>query len=667
MRQNVFPLLIASLLAGFVGCASSGTDATLARIGSERITVRDFEDAYAKNNGGWDKGATASLEERERFLDLLVKFKLKVQEARSQGLLQDSTIQQELKTYGISVATSYMLDKELVEPNIKEMFGRKKEEVRASHILIGLRPDPSPQDTAAAYELAMNVLQQIPTLGFDSMAVKYSQDPSVSTNKGDLGYFSGGRTVREFEDAAYRLPVGEYTRLPVRTQFGYHIIKVTGRRPAPGPIRISHILRRFAPTLEDSAAVRDTAWAIYHEIRGGLDFAEAVKRYSQDPGTAARSGDIGYVEHARLPEDLGAVLYGTPVGDITEPRAFPYGYHLFKVTDQKPVPTFVDLERELRNQYQETRYQTDYQDYLHSLKKKFKLSYDVEAMYHFTHAFDSTKTPSMSGWRDSLHVDLLSRTLFTFADKTFRVDDAVNFMSTSQEFRATTLTSAGVENMVERFTELNIMEEAAKDVPRRYESFAKLMKEYEDGILLFRVEQDEVWNKVTVSDSALRSYYQANSDQFRWPDRVNVQEILVETDSLAKAVYRLVQRGERFDSVAAKYTMRPYPNRQQKGVWGLLPATTNETTKKAWSMAVDSVAEPYKTDEGWSFFKVLQKDPARTKTYDEALPEVTSAYREYASKLREQDWVNELMKKYGVKIQKSVLAEVFRKKTSEMP
>ncbi|MGH2568085.1 MAG: hypothetical protein ACRDGA_07065, partial [Bacteroidota bacterium] len=132
------------------GCASSSPDRTIAVVGAERITVKDFEDAYAKNNGGWEKGVAASLEERERFLDLLVKFKLKVQEARARGLLRDSSIQYELKTYGNSVATSYMLDKELVEPNIQKMFERRKEELRASHILVSVDPDASPEDTAAA-------------------------------------------------------------------------------------------------------------------------------------------------------------------------------------------------------------------------------------------------------------------------------------------------------------------------------------------------------------------------------------------------------------------------------------------------------------------------------------------------------------------------------------
>jgi peptidyl-prolyl cis-trans isomerase SurA len=668
MRPLVFSFCTFALAVVLLtGCASSGPNATLATVGSERITVQEFEEAYAKNNGGWEKGAAASLEERERFLDLLIKFKLKVQEARAQGLLNDSTIQQELKSYGTSIATSYMLDKELVEPNVRKLFERKLEEVRASHILIRVNQNASPADTAAAYEKAMKALSLIPTMSFDSIAVAYSEDQSVSSNRGDLGWFTGGRMVPEFEDVAYSLPVGEYTRTPVRTQFGYHIIKVTGRRQAPGPLRISHILKRFfIPSGDDSLEVRDSSYAIYQKLKEGMDFAQAAKQYSDDQGSAAQGGDLGYFEHSRLPEHVSEALAQLPIGGFTEPIKFNYGYHIFRLTDRKPQPTFSDMERELRNQYQNSRYTTDYANYLHNLKRKYNLNYDVATLYAFTHAFDSTKTPSAAGWRDTLTTDMLGRTLFTFGSRTFRVNDIVDFLGSSAEFKTTLLTPANIENIVERFTEIKLLEEASADVPRRHPNFAKLMKEYEDGILLFRIEQDEVWNKVVPTDSALRAYYEEHKESFRWPDRINIQEILTETDSVARAAYWRLQYGEDFGEVAAELTIRPTMN-EKRGIWGLMPADSRDMTKKGWTMAVDSICPPFQANEGWAIIKVLQKDSARVKTFEEALPEITSAYREYATKLREQQWVEELKQKYGVRVRRELLSEVFRRKSGETP
>jgi peptidyl-prolyl cis-trans isomerase SurA len=653
--------LIVFSVAGVAGCAGSGPNANIASVGSERITVKDFEDAYAKNNGGWEKGAASTFEERERFLDLLVRFRLKVQEARAQGLVQDSSIRSELKTYGLSIATSYMLDKELVDPNLRKMFERKTEEVRASHILVRLDAAAQPQDTVAAYERAMKIIKEVPNKPFDTLAVAYSEDPSVSVNKGDLGFFAGGKMVLEFEDAAYKLPVGKFTNIPIRTNFGYHIIKVTGRRAAPGPVSISHILRRFSQNLQDTTSVRDSVWQIYNRIKAGLDFGNAAQQYSQDPASAAQGGFLGYFEHSRLPENLVSMFYQLPPGGVTEPIRFPYGYHLFKLVDRRALPSYDDMEKDLRSQYQQTRYTTDYQNYVHGLKKKFNLSYDVSLLFEFTHAFDSTKTPAAKGWGDTVAAAMRSRTLFTCNGKSVPVREVVDLIADGQEFRNTLLTVANVETIVERMTELKVLEEESTDIPQRHPAFGRLMKEYEDGILLFRIEQDEVWNKVSPTDSALHAYYEQTKEQYRWPNRISVQEILCASDSIAKAAYRKLRSGKEFGGVAGEYTLRT--NLKEKGgTWGLLPSESRDFLQQGWTMAVDSVSEPFQGKEGWEIVKVLQKDGARTKTYQEVLPELSSAYREYASKVREKTWVDELKSKFGVAIRKELLGETFKKK-----
>ncbi|MGH2569113.1 MAG: peptidylprolyl isomerase, partial [Bacteroidota bacterium] len=516
------------------------------------------------------------------------------------------------------------------------------------------------------FKRAMTVIGLIPFERFDTLAVWYSQDPSVVANHGDLGFFSGGRMIAEFEDAAYRLPVGEYTREPVRTRFGYHVIKVTGRRPASGPVRFSHILLRFSPGLSDTTAVRDSAWAIYNELRAGGDFGAAVQQYSQDPTTVPKGGDVGYIERYRLPESLASLLYNTPVGTVSEPVPFPYGYHLFKVTDIKPFPHLADIERDLRNQYQQSRYATDYQNYLGDLKRKHRLELNAQTMHELTHALDSLKTASSPGWSDTLSTEMLDKTLFTFTTESVSVADLVSFMSANPEFMSTLLTSSNVENIVSRLTEIRILEEEAADVPRRHPNFVELMKEYEDGVLLFRIEQDEVWSKVAITDSTLQAYYEENKEQYRFPDRVRIQEVLVASDSLIQAIYRRVQNGEDLGLLADEFTIRP-GMKQRRGIWDLVPVDSHEATKLGWTLKSDSISAPFQTSDGWAIITPHQKDNARLKTYQEALPEITSVYREQASKLREQEWLESLKKKFGVNIQREYLTDAFRRKTSETP
>ncbi len=649
-------------LALFLISCSSGQRAAVAVVGNQAITLEEFEELYAKNNGGWEKAAASTQEERERFLDLLVKFRLKVQEAKDRGLLQDTSLINELETYRLSIATSYMLDKELVEPRVRELYNRRVEEVRASHILFRVEENASPTDTLAAYEKAMRVIGLLDKIAFDSLAVAYSEDPSASFNRGDLGYFTAGRLVVEFEDAAYALKVGEYTKRPIRTQYGYHIINVTDRRPAKGQIRLSHILRLFTVGDENEReALKDSMWAMYRQIKDGLPFEEATARYSDDQRSAPNGGDIGYYTRDRLPPDLAETLYSTPVGEITEPIMLDYGYHIFKVVEILPPPPFEQLERDLRQLYQQLRYPTEYENYLHNLKKQYGFQYNVEVVHAFTHAFDSTHTPSSEGWKDKLPPAMLERTLFSFGDNHYRVSDVASILETSEEFISTFLLPNNVEKTLDRIVEMKILELHAQDVPKRHPAMAKLMQEYRDGVLLFRIEQDEIWNKVAVSDSLLRAYYAENKERYRWPDRINIQEILVPTDSVAQVAYKNVLAGADFGDVAAEYTMRP-TMKEKRGVWGLLPVADRDLTQAGWTMAVDSIRPPFHANEGWVVLKVLEKDSARVKTFEECHPELTSDYREYASKRREAEWLEELTRKHGVTLYRQRLADAFKRK-----
>ncbi len=336
-----------------LGCGTSNP--IVATVGDEKITLKYFEDSYAKDNGGWDTSAISSVEDRQRFLDLLIKYKLKVKDAHAQELEKDSAIISEMKTYNNTVAQSYIIEKEVVEPGLERMYNRKKDEVRASHILFSLKLKASPQDTLAAYEQAMNTIAKIPQVPFDTLAFKYSEDPSAKVNYGNLGFFSGGRMVPEFEDAAYSLKSDDYTKTPIRTQYGYHIIKVTGRQPNSGSVRISHILLRFKEDLKDTDAVRDTVWMIYRKLKSGASFTEMMQKYSQDPKSVANNGDIGFYERDRLPQNVADIFYKMKLDSISEPMRFNYGFHIFKLTEKKALPSFAEMQKDLKEQYKQVR------------------------------------------------------------------------------------------------------------------------------------------------------------------------------------------------------------------------------------------------------------------------------------------------------------------------
>lgn len=658
MVRQLFGILTAvPAIVLIIGCGSSG--ATVAEIGGEQLTLEQFEDKYAKYNGGWEKASSASMEQKESFLNLLVKFQLKVTEARAQGLDRDSSIQAELSAYRETIASTYVVEKDLIEPALKEMYERRRLEVRASHILFRVAENASPEDTAEVYAKVMEVISKIRPDNFDSVAVAFSEDPSVAQNRGDLGYFTGGRMVPEFENVAYSLPTG--TVMPVRTRFGYHILKVTGKGESKGPVQVSHILKRFSQDQSDSLAVRDTVELIMKALRGGLDFAAAAQQYSDDPSSSARGGAIGAYDRTRLPLEIAELLYSTPVDSVTTPVRQPYGYHIFKVTGFNGVPAFSDLERELRQQYQQTHYGQDYENYLHKLQSTYNLVYNIPVMDRFTHAFDSTRTPSAKGWSDTLSAAMLNELLYTYAGKSVTVWQTVERIGSAEEFRTRPLTPGNLADMVTRLANAKLLDEHVRSVPERFPQFAEIMREYEEGILLYRIEQDEVWGKVVLTDSVLREYWAQTEAKYQWPVRVRFAEIAVRSDSLANALYGRLRSGEEFGALAQEYTERK-EYRETGGEWPLQPISANDLSTKAASMADDSIAPPALFQGKWSIVKSFGRDSARVKTFDEALPEVRSAYQEYASKRREQEWIDELKAKYGVVIRREPLENAFKNK-----
>jgi peptidyl-prolyl cis-trans isomerase SurA len=660
-HRLIFGISIISILSLF-GCGTSNP--VIATIGDDKITLHYFEDNYSKNNGGWDTSAVSSIEDRQRFLDLLVKFRLKVKEARSQGLEKDSAVLNEMDTYNTSVAQSYMIEKEIIEPGMQQLYTRKKDEVRASHILFRLKPNPTPEDTLKTYEQAMSTIGQIPQVPFDTLAIKYSEDPSAKTNNGQLGFFSGGRMVPEFEDACYSLKPGEYTKTPVRSQFGYHIIKVLEHRPNPGSVRISHILLRFNEGATDTAAVHDTVWMIYRKLKSGAKFTEMVQQYSQDPQKSANNGDIGFYESDRIPPKIADVFFQLKVDSISEPMQFNYGYHIFKLTEKKALPSYEELEKDLKESYKKVRYDYEYNQYAQGLKTKYKVHIDSSVVRTLISSVDTTKVSGIYGWRDTLTAGMLNKTIILNTGRPFSVNNFVDKVAEMENLKNDVLTPDNIWKIVNKLQDVVAVEEHARHAPEKYPVLAKLLKEYEEGILLYRVEQDEVWKKVIVNDSLLKEYYDAHKEEYRWPERVNFAEIFTLADSSAKAAYWKLQYGEDFLDVAQEYTNRS-GYQEKKGVWGFQPYMTNELSSKASTMAVDSVTEPFQYQSGWSILKMLAKDSPRVKSFEEATPEVASGYQEAATKKREQDWVETLKNKFPVTMNKEVLKEAFKRKRVE--
>jgi hypothetical protein len=193
-----------------------------------------------------------------------------------------------------SPSATAVTDKAVTQKLVNEAYERMKEEVNAAHILIKCDAKADPKDTLAAYNRIMDIRRRILAgESFEKSAKENSEDPSAKFNDGNLGYFTAMQMVYPFEDAAYKTAKGSISN-PVRTQFGYHILKVMDRRASQGQITVAHIMVRANPGMpaEDSIAARKKIYDIYDRLRAGGNFAALALEFSDHTDSKTKGGAL---------------------------------------------------------------------------------------------------------------------------------------------------------------------------------------------------------------------------------------------------------------------------------------------------------------------------------------------------------------------------------------
>lgn len=551
---RTMPLIAAFVAITLAGCSPAAHDAVVATVGSDPITLGTYEKMYMKNAVSRDSAAATTMEERERFLDLLVKYRLKLLDAEHLGLDRRSDVVGELEEYKGSLAASYLTEREVTAPGIQQLYRRRGEEIRASHILLELSPGASAADSAAAYSRASELIELVLAgRRFDSLAVAHSKDPSASRNSGDLYYFTAGQMVPAFEDAVYAMRAGEISRIPVRTQYGLHIIKVTDRKPAPGERRCGHIMIRFSstnPTPEDTSQAYARITAIRDSLNANIDFAELAVRNSEDPGSAPRGGDLGWFTRRRWIQPFDEAAMALAAGQISGIVRTVYGYHIIKCTEVRPPKSFDETKQELQTLYQQQRMQADYATYLHRLEAEvgYRRSDSVAALLYG--ALDSLKSPRDSAWATGVSRSLGAAPLMWVGTAPITADSVLALIRRRSDFSSSPLRGATYASALDKIGENIVFGAKANRLQKENAEFASILQEYKEGILLYQVEQDNIWSRVQTSDSALQQYFADHRDKFTFPDRVRFTDLRSASERASQAAHARLLAGISMEDLA---------------------------------------------------------------------------------------------------------------------
>jgi peptidyl-prolyl cis-trans isomerase SurA len=645
----------------FVSCSAETGRTIIAEFGKDKIYLDEFEKAYSKNSGGLQKAQTDSMAAYKKFLDLYVNYRMKLRDGAVRGYASDPDMQKEYDDYKANIGTTLMLEKEIYEPSMKQLYERRKTEYRASHIYVAV-------DSARTKEQAESYANELIAKlnkgeDFAKLAAEYSNDKNTAKRGGDVYYFTAGMiNLPTIEDAIYSLEIGQVFQKPIFSGYGFHILKVTDKCPRRSSIRADHILITF----RDTAGVVDTVKAlnkineIEQRIKAGENFNELAFKYSDDPGSKSKKGDLGYFDRGRMVHEFDEAAFKLKVGEISPIVKTQYGYHIIKLTEESPQKSYDEEKDDLREIIQRGRYKAEYDKLVDSFKKEFNFSLNNSAVEKIIANADTLKINQ--GYPETkIAKNAGKEVLFSISDRKYPVDSLFGYLVKNGSFLGRGIDRNTVDAGIAQYTAELVVKEKAMNYDKVDLEFANLMSEYRNGMYLFKILEEEVWQKISIDSAKTKNFWESNKEKFRFADRVEFKEIYVEQDSIQQLISSSLGKGIAYDTLYAKYNKRTgYENKL--GYYGLVDITANELARHANSLQnIGDVSEPFKFESGWSFVKLIRKDAARIKTFEEAKPEASSMLQEIESKRLEDEYLTKLKKRYAPVINYEELDNAFKK------
>lgn len=520
---------------------------TILTVGTEKVSVADFQHVFLKNNR--DSVITeAALKE---YMELFINFKLKVQAAEALGMDTIETFQRELAGYRTQLARPYLTNNDLLQDLVKQAWERQQEEVRARHILVSCGVEASAADTLKAYKRALAMRKRVEN-GEDFQKVAQSKggsdDPSVRDNGGDLGWFSAFQMIYSFEDAAYNTPVGSLSEI-VRTRYGYHVLEVTGRRDARGEIRTAHIMIRTKEgASEDEVAQSESRIGqIYDLLQNGLPWEELAMKMSEDATTSGKGGELPWFGTGKMVEEFENAAFGLKVDEaISRPFQTSYGWHIVKRLEYRAPLGFEASKRELQKRVsRDSRSELTRTSFLQNLKVEYGFTANTVALTsvkRYAARQDSVFFPNheLKIGRSSDR----SKTVVTLAGQTATVQDFADYLNKAKIRNLEKATSEVIDEQFQIWSEKLVLDYEDTQLEAKHNDFRLLMEEYHDGILLFELTDEKVWSRAVKDTAGLETFHAAHRNDFMWGPRAEVTIFTCANDKVVKATKKAIKKGK---------------------------------------------------------------------------------------------------------------------------
>lgn len=569
MRKILSLAMLMAAMFGGVLCAQTN-DPVLMTVGNEKVTKSEFIKAYMKNSM-LSEATEADLRD---YVRLYSDYRMKVQEAKAMQLDTAKAFQKEWEAYKGQYAQQYLIDTEVSDQILQEAMDHSRYHVRASHILVRVPQDAAPKDTLAAYHKIMKIRDEIVGgLDFNEAAAKYSEDESARDmvnpqtgrfqygNRGELGYFSVLEMIYPFEKAAYGTPVGQVS-MPVRTQFGYHLIYVQDKIPAIAKLFVSQIFVRDTSALgkdADHHVALDRCALVKHLYQQGESFDSLAARYSDDQATRNSGGRMEPFAPNRRPGNYTAAAIALKKGQISDPVPSVIGWHILRLDSVVYTTVNDEFEYMIKNRVSRDSRSRKSKE---SLVEKLKVEYDYKekgkaaAMKFFKKNMSENYFQSKHVAPDSIPGIEKLKPMCTYADQKLTAQDFGKYLSRFQGAQITGAVDNFLEQVFPNFVSENMLRYEGTQLMHKYPEYRDVVNEVYDGLLIYEVNAKKVWNAAIQDTVGTERLYEQIKEQFATGDTAQPYKPFSEVRAVVISQYQDQLEQEWLKELRQKYPVK---------------------------------------------------------------------------------------------------------------
>lgn len=569
MKKVLF-LTVSLVLLSWTFSQAQNDDPVLMMVGSETVTKSDFVKAYQKNSM-LSEATEADLRE---YLRLYTDYRMKVQEAKAMKLDTAKVFQREWESYKNQYAQQYLIDTEVSDQLLEETIDRARYHVRASHLLILLPEDASPKDTLAAYHKIMKIRDEILNgLDFNEAAERYSEDKSAQNhinpqtnrtqygNRGELGYFSVLEMIYPFETAAYSTPVGQVS-MPVRTQFGYHLVYVQDKIPAVAKLYVSQIFIKDTAALNKAASheaeMKKCAY-IKQKFQEGITFDSLAAECSDDPATKNNGGRMEPFAPNRRPGNYVHAALKLKQGGISEPVPSSIGWHILRLDSVIYTTVNDEFKYMIKNRLARDSRSKKSKE---SLVEKLKVEYNYQesgkkaAMKFFKKNMADNYFQSKHVAVDSLKGIEKLKPMCTFADQSITPREFGQYLNRYQGAQLKGSMVSFLDQIFPNFVSDKILRYESTQLMTKYPEYRDVVNEVYDGLMIYEINSAKVWNAAIEDTVGTQLFYEQIKSQFATGDTLNPYKPFEEVRAVVISQYQDKLEKEWVEELHRKYPVK---------------------------------------------------------------------------------------------------------------